>query len=145
MRIDQSHITEFGVLTDDIEPMHTDAEWCAKHSPVGTPIAYGFLTLSLLTALLRQASAGALVATRGGSSYPLNYGFDRVRFVSPVPVGARIRGHFTMQDRRPRRDGELLRIAVVVEIEGTERPALTAEWLSLWVYGSNDDSRAPST
>ncbi len=132
-QIVQADIDAFGALTDDLEPMHIDPEWCAAHSPVGRPIVYGFQTLALLTTLLRDATAGALFSRVGEPGYPLNYGFDRVRFVSPVPVDARVRAHFTLGERRVRDDGMLMRFDVVVEIEGTDRPALTAQWWSLWV------------
>lgn len=138
MRIDQECITAFGVLTDDVEPLHTDPDWCRDHSPVGTTIAYGFLTLSLLTKLLREATSAAFVATKARGAHPLNYGFDRVRFVSPVPVNARIRGHFTLAERKTRPDGEMMRFSVVVEIEGSDRPALTAEWWSMWVHARDN-------
>jgi acyl dehydratase len=149
MRVEQARITAFGEITDDLEPLHTDPAWCAAHSPVGVPIAYGFLTLSLLTRLLREASTEAFAGgVDGAAEYPLNYGFDRVRFVAPVPVDARIRAHFTLRERRPHAQGELMAMDVVVEIEGQERPALTALWWSLWVTAGVDpapvDASAPS-
>ncbi|MCC7054361.1 MAG: Nodulation protein N [Gemmatimonadaceae bacterium] len=136
LRLDQARITAFGALTDDLEPLHTDPDWCRAHSPVGRTMAYGFLTLSMLTSFFHEVSDNALAGTTQAASYPLNYGFDRIRFVSPVPVDSRIRAHFTLLERRGRHDGELLRMAVLVEIEGEARPALTAEWLTLWVAGS---------
>lgn len=132
-RLDQARITAFGELTDDVEPLHTDPEWCREHSPVGRTMAYGFLTLSLLTTFFHEVTGSVLAGDAGKSSYPLNYGFDRVRFVSPVPVDSRIRCQFTFMQRRARRDGELLRFAAIVEIEGGARPALTADWWTLWV------------
>jgi acyl dehydratase len=131
--VTQAEIDAFGTLTDDVEPLHMDPAWCAEHSPVGRPILYGFQTLALLTALLRDATAGALFAQPGAAEYPLNYGFDRIRFVSPVPVDTRIRANFVLAERTQRRDGMLMRIDVSVEIEGQTRPALTAVWLTLWV------------
>jgi acyl dehydratase len=136
LTLDQRRITAFGEITNDLEPLHTDPDWCREHSPVGRPMSYGFLTLSLLTSFLHEVTGHALAGSTTSGSYPLNYGFDRIRFVSPVPVNSRVRGQFTFVERRPRSDGELLRFDVVVEIDGGERPALTAEWWSLWVPGS---------
>jgi acyl dehydratase len=110
-----------------------DPAWCATHSPVGRPIAYGFQTLALLTALLRDATAGALFPQPGDVGYALNYGFDRIRFVTPVPVDAAVRAHFTLAERRSHAQGTLLRLDVRVEVNGAPRPALTAEWWCLWV------------
>jgi acyl dehydratase len=132
-QVTQDAITAFGTLTDDVEPLHTDPAWCVEHSPVGVPIVYGFQTLALLTSLLRDATDGALFSRADGSGYPLNYGFDRIRFVAPVPVNSRIRAHFALAERRQRHDGTLMRFDVAVEIEGESRPALTAEWWTLWV------------
>ena len=136
VQLDQARISAFGELTNDVEPLHTDPEWCRTHSPVGRTMSYGFLTLSLLTSFFHEVTARALAGSPDEAGYPLNYGFDRVRFVTPVPVDSRIRGQFTFMQRRTRRDGDLLRFAVVVELEGADRPALTAEWWTLWVRGA---------
>lgn len=129
--VDLERNREFGRLTDDVEPLHTDPAWCAAHSPFGVPIVYGFLTLSLLTRCLHEVTGGALSGTAARTTHALNYGFDRVRFVLPVPVGARLRAHVTLAERRPRADGELLRFDVALELDGESRPALVAEWWSL--------------
>lgn len=136
LAISQERITAFGQITDDLEPLHTDPAWCREHSPVGQPIAYGFLTLSLLTRFMHEITKGSLTGTTDRPGYALNYGFDRVRFVSVVPVDSRIRCHVTFAERRMRADGDLMRFSVVVECEGASRPALTAEWWSLWVVGT---------
>ena len=133
MRIDQAQIDAFGALTEDLEPLHNDPTWCMTNSPYRKPIAYGFLTLSLLTKFIHEATADAMRGHTSTKSYPLNYGFDRVRFVAPVVVGNRIRAHFTLGERKQRSDGDLLRIEVKVEIEGQDRPALVADWLTMWV------------
>ena len=131
--ITQARIDGFGSVTDDIEPLHNDPEWCRQHSPYGRPIAHGFLTLSLLTRFLHDITANAMAGDTRHAGFPLNYGFDRVRFVSPVPVDSRIRGRVVLTEAESRETGELFRFAVMVEIEGSSKPALVAEWLSLWV------------
>lgn len=131
--IDQDRIDRFGAVTDDLEPLHNDAAWCSLHSPYGKPIAYGFLTLSLLTAFMHQVTRDALKGAPGRTGFPLNYGFDRVRFITPVAVGSRIRCQLRLLDRQERPDGQLMRIEAVVEVEHQPRPALVADWLSLWV------------
>ena len=133
MRVTQKQIDAFGEVTDDIEPLHNDPVWCARHSPYLRPIAYGFLTLSLLTRFMHEATDDALRGHVGTRSYPLNYGFDRIRFVAPVVADARIRAHFILLERKRRDEGDMLRVEVTVEIDGEDRPALIADWLTLWV------------
>jgi len=135
--VDLERNRQFGLLTDDVEPLHTDPAWCRTHSPFGVPIVYGFLTLALLTRCLHEVTGGALSGTLERTTHALNYGFDRVRFVTPVPVGARMRAHVTLAERRTRADGELLRFDVVLELEDATRPALTAEWWSLCARPAN--------
>lgn len=129
--IDQARIGEFGRITDDPDPTHIDPEWARAHSPWGGPIAFGFLTVSMLTPMVYDVFDIPL----DGSDRPrhhANYGFNRLRLVEPVPAGARIRAHVTVKDVVPRKPGQSLMILDVrVEIEGYERPALTAEWLSM--------------
>lgn len=132
--IDQARIDEFSRATDDVDPMHIDPAWCEAHSPFHTTIAFGFLTLSMLTALSRQALGWAHDSTVETGGYAINYGLDRVRFVAPVPVNARIRARFVMLESKELRPGERLnKFGVTVEIENQPRPALVAEWLGLWV------------
>jgi acyl dehydratase len=131
--IDQRRIDGFAVLTDDEEPLHNDPAWCRDNSPFGRTIAHGFLTLSLLTRFISEITGNALVGTVEKTGFPLNYGFDRIRFISPVPEGSRIRCHATLQNREAHKDGDMLRFLVSIEVEGMEKPALTAEWLTLWV------------
>jgi acyl dehydratase len=124
-------IDEFGRVTLDPDPMHVDPVWSAKFSPFGRPVAFGFLTMSLLTHLAHDA-LGTNSRRPPGDAVFLNYGFDRLRLVAPVPSGARIRGHFEertrVQDDKGRwRVGFDCRI----EIEGQEKPALVARWLSV--------------
>lgn len=130
--ITQDMIDRFGEATLDRDPMHIDPDWANQNAPFGGAIAFGFLTISLLTHLLRQAmGADANHPERG---YYLNYGFDRLRLVSPVPAGARVRGRFKLARREEDERGRwLTTFDCTVEIEGGDRPALVAEWLSIWV------------
>lgn len=126
-RIDQSRIDAFADVTEDWQYIHLDAEKAAK-TALGSTVAHGFLTLSMLSAMSYEVTPDMPGAEMG-----LNYGFDRIRFVHPVKAGQRIRGLFevTGLDEEP---GRLrLRWQVTVEIEGEERPALVADWLNIWI------------
>lgn len=132
--ITQDMIDQFGLLTRDPDPMHVDPTWAEQNGPYGGSIAFGFLTLSLLTHLLHDAVGSTPQAEQRAPGHFLNYGFDRLRFVSPVPVGARIRGVFRVSDRAIDARGRwLTTFDCKIEIEGQERPALVADWLSIWV------------
>lgn len=129
--IDQAMIDGFATHTLDPDPLHIDPEWAAQ-GPYGGTIAFGFLTLSLLTYMLHSATGRP--AQKEVDGHYLNYGFDRVRLISPVRVGSRVRGHFTKLSQTLDAKGRLLaKFEATIEIEGEERPALVAEWLSIWV------------
>jgi acyl dehydratase len=124
--VDQSRIDAFADATDDRQFIHTDPE-AAAQTPFGGTIAHGFLSLSLLS---RMAAEAMLLPE--GLKMALNYGFDRVRFLAPVKSGSRVRGRFTLDSVDKKAPGQwLLRHAVTVEIEGEDKPALTAVWLGL--------------
>jgi acyl dehydratase len=126
--IGQDRIDAFADVTEDRQFIHVDPE-AAKETPFGGTIAHGFLTLSMLSAL-----AGDALARPAGVAMGVNYGFEKVRFVTPVPAGARIRGRFVLQAVTRRSPNEIqLRNSVTVEIEGMDRPALVADWLTLYV------------
>ena len=123
LAIEQDRIDEFARATDDPQWIHTDPE-AAAAGPFGTTIAHGFLTLSLVVPLFAQA-----LPPLDGYGMTLNYGLNRVRFTSPVPSGARIRGHFTIEELEDVALGVQARVAVVIELEGQEKPACVAEAL----------------
>lgn len=124
--MDQQRINEFADATEDRQFIHTDPQ-AAAQTPLGGTIGHGFLTLSMLS---RMATEGMLVPD--SIKMALNYGLDRVRFIAPVRSGKRIRGRFRLDSVEERAPGQLLlRHTVTVEIEGEEKPALTAEWLGL--------------
>lgn len=128
--IDQERINAFADVTLDHQFVHVDPER-ARATPFGGTIAHGFLTLSLLVHLCLP-----FIPTLADRKLVVNYGFDKVRFVSPVRVGKRIRAVGKLGEVAERKPGSvILRVDVAVEIEGEEKPALTAEWLSLHVVG----------
>jgi len=132
--VDQGMIDGFGASTLDPDPMHIDPEWAKKNGPFGGTIAFGFLTISLLTHLLHNALGSSPDHDPNKNGYYLNYGFDRLRLVSPVRVGTRIRGVFRMASRvRDERQRLVTTFDSTIEIEGEERPALIATWLTVWV------------
>lgn len=123
--VDQPMIDTFGRVTLDWDPMHVDPQWCLTHSPFGTTMGFGFLSISLLTAMLNE-----LLTRPADEVATFNYGFDRLRLVAPVLVDRRIRGRFTLRDIRARRPGRYqATYGVEVEIEGEDKPALAADWL----------------
>ena len=126
LTIDQRRINEFAEATEDRQFIHVDPETAAR-TPFGGTIGHGFLTLSMLS---RMAAEAMLVPD--SIKMAVNYGLDRVRFIAPVKSGKRIRGRFRLDSVDEKAPGQLLlRHTVTVEIEGEEKPALTAEWLGL--------------
>jgi acyl dehydratase len=124
--IDQSRIDAFADSTEDRQFIHVDAA-AAAQTPFGGTIAHGFLSLSLLS---RMGAEAMLIPE--GLKMAVNYGLDRVRFLSPVLSGKRVRGRFTLDSVEEKVPGQwLLRHSVTVEIEQEEKPALTAVWLAL--------------
>ena len=126
LTIDQQRIDEFAEATEDRQFIHVDPDAAAR-TPFRGTVAHGFLSLSMLS---RMAADGMLVPN--GIRMAVNYGLDRVRFIAPVRSGKRIRGRFRLDSVEEKAAGQLLmRHTVTVEIEGEEKPALTAEWLGL--------------
>jgi acyl dehydratase len=122
--IDQERVTAFADVTEDHQWIHLDAERAAN-SPFKGTIAHGYLTLSLLPALARDALAVEL----GGPM--INYGLNRVRFPAVVATGSRVRAHATIVDVEKRADGYLLTASYELEVEGQSRPGCVAETLTL--------------
>jgi acyl dehydratase len=123
--VDQAMIDRFAEVTGDHQFIHVDPERAAK-TPFGGTVAHGFLLLSLLPKL--QSSMGRPRVE--GALMGVNYGFDRVRFVTPVRSGSRVRAHSTLVSVEQKRAGQLQQLAeVTLEIEGGDKPALTAAWI----------------
>ena len=126
LTVDQARIDAFADATEDRQFIHVDPAGAAR-TPFGGTIAHGFLSLSLLS---RMAAEATLLPD--GLKMAVNYGFDRVRFLAPVRSGKRVRGRFTLDSVDQKAPGQwLMRHKVTVEIEGEDKPALTAEWLGL--------------
>ena len=124
--VSQDRITAFADATDDHQFIHVDPIAAAAAGFGGT-IAHGFLSLSLLS---RMAADAMLIPDTARMA--VNYGLDRVRFLAPVKAGKRVRGHFTLEGAEEKAPGQLLlKHQVTVEIEGEDKPALTAQWLGL--------------
>lgn len=120
LTIDQARIDAFADATNDHQWIHVDPERAA-HGPFGRTIAHGFLTLSLLVPLMEQAT------TVGGVRMGINYGLDRVRFITPVPVGGRIRARITLTAVKDISGGVRVHRTVTIELEGSPKPACIAE------------------
>lgn len=131
--VSQEMIDIFADATHDHQFIHVDPERAARETPFGGTIAHGFLSLSLLSHLIVQA-----VPRPEGEAMGINYGFDRIRFITPVRAGARIRGQFALTACEERKPGEVLCThEVTVEIEGEEKPALIAIWHGLSIMNAN--------
>lgn len=126
--VDQERINTFADCTEDHQFIHIDQEKAAQ-TPFGGTIAHGFLTLSLLS---RMVEGNGIIPENVVMG--INYGFDKVRFLAPVPAGKRVRAHFAVSDVDRKDDNRfLIKQSVSVEIEGEETPALVADWLSMVV------------
>lgn len=126
--LDQAKISAFADLTDDHMFLHVNPQMAAM-TPFGGTIAHGFLTLSMLAAMAYQAMPAVEGARMG-----VNYGFNKVRFMAPVKSGKRVRGRFVIKAIEAK-DGKVqITQDVTVEIEGEDKPALAAEWISMvWI------------
>jgi acyl dehydratase len=122
--IEQKQIDLFAEATGDHQWIHVDAEK-AKDGPFGTTIAHGFLTLSLMPVFSKQVYEVRDV------KMGINYGLNKIRFTNPVPVGSRVRGSYELGEVSEVAGGALqVTMKVTVELEGSERPAIVAEWLT---------------
>ncbi len=122
--VTQAMVSAFAEITSDRQWIHVDPERARRESPFATTVAHGFFTLSLLSSFIAQCVRFA------DARLSLNYGLDRVRFVSPVPVGAEVRGVFTLAGVRAIDGGAHLTWHADVEVRGAAKPALAAVWLT---------------
>jgi len=127
--IDQSRIDTFASCTGDQQWIHVDVERAQRESPYGGPVAHGYLTLSMVAPLSMQI--GILPKD---SSAGLNYGIDKVRFLAPVPAGARVRLRVVLAGIEPMQGGQaIMKTQNTLELEGSQKPALIAETLALLI------------
>ena len=123
--IDQSRIDAFADVTEDHQFIHVDPAKAAQ-TPFGQTVAHGFLTLSMLSAMSYDA-----IPRVEGLKMGVNYGFNKIRFVTPLAAGSKVRANFTLQSSKLETPGELTNIVdLSIEIDGSDRPALVAEWIS---------------
>lgn len=132
--VDQDMIDEFAKTTQDDQWIHVDPARAAAETPFGGTIAHGFLTLSLASRFTYDCF-GMLP----GQVMGINYGFNKLRFLSPVKAGSRLRGRFVSKTITKRNPTEMLRENILtIEIEGSKTPALVAEWLGLAIFAADD-------
>ncbi|MBS0125240.1 MaoC family dehydratase [Thetidibacter halocola] len=122
--MDTARVRAFADATEDWQFIHLDEERAAQ-TPMGGAVVHGFLTLSMLSAMSYEVTEGL-----AGFASSVNYGFDRIRFVSPVRVGSNIRGRFSVAGVDEREGALDVHWDVAVEIEGADRPALVASWIT---------------
>jgi acyl dehydratase len=129
--VDQKMIDAFAETTGDHQWIHVDVERAKRESPFKAPIAHGYLTLSLVAAMSYEIGA-----MPEGTAAGFNYGLDKVRFLTPVKAGAKVRMRSTLVSFEEKAPGQfLMKCANTVEIEGEEKPALIAETLAMLVAG----------
>lgn len=126
--MEQPRIDAFADATEEWQFIHVDRDAAAR-TPFGGTIAHGFLTLSMISRM-----GGDVMLIPQATTIVVNYGLDRVRFLAPVRSGKRIRGRFSLDSAEEKAPGQILtRYTVTVDIEGEDKPALTAQWLTLLI------------
>ncbi|MGB3501525.1 MAG: MaoC family dehydratase [Mesorhizobium sp.] len=129
--VDQSMINDFAETTGDRQWIHVDVERARTQSPFGAPIAHGYLTLSLVAPMSYEIGA-----MPQGTAAAFNYGLDKVRFLTPVKAGQKVRMRSTLVSFEPKGPGQfLMKCANTVEIEGEDKPAMIAETLAMLIAG----------
>jgi len=125
--VDQKRIDVYADVIEDHQFIHVDPARAKAETAFGTTIAHGFLTMSLMSIMSYE-----VMPVISGTTMGVNYGFDKLRFISPVRSGKRVRGRFTLAEAKLRKPKELQsRTNVTVEIEGEDKPALVADWIGL--------------
>ncbi len=141
LTVDQKMIDRFADATLDHQFIHTDPRRARTETPFGGTIAHGFLSLSLISHF-----AAATFPKITGTCMGINYGFEKVRFINPVPEGARIRALFQLTEATLRNPHELLsRVKLEIEIENGTKPALAADWLTLRILEQSDKKNGKDT
>src|ERR1700712_3948841 len=125
--VDQDRINVYADVIEDHQFIHVDPERAKRETGFGNTVAHGFLTMSLMSIMSYE-----VMPVIEGTTMGVNYGFDKLRFLSPVRAGSRVRGRFILKEATLRKPNELLsRTSVTVEIESETKPAISAEWLGL--------------
>src|ERR1700748_209087 len=124
--VDQKRIDAYADVIEDHQFIHVDPARAKAETSFGTTIAHGFLTMSLLSIMSYE-----VMPVIAGTTMGVNYGFEKLRFISPVRSGSRVRGRFTLAEAKLRKPTELQSLThVTVEIEGEDKPALVVDWLA---------------
>ena len=127
MMIDHKRITAFADVTEDHQFIHLDSDRAVAETSFDGTIAHGYLTLSMASAFAYE-----VMQEIEGQTASVNYGFEKIRFLAPVPAGSRIRGNFVLKFAVSKGDSAVLQMhGLSVEIESTDTPALVADWLTL--------------
>jgi acyl dehydratase len=135
--IDQARIDTFASCTGDHQWIHVDVERAKRESPFRGPVAHGYLTLAMVAPLAMEIGIIPKDAAAG-----LNYGVEKVRFLAPVPAGARVRLRVTLSGIEPRDGGQvIMKTQNTLEVEGSDKPALVAETLALLIPASGAQQR----
>ncbi len=125
--VDQKRIDAYADVIEDHQFIHVDPARAKAETSFGTTIAHGFLTMSLMSIMSYE-----VMPVISGTTMGVNYGFEKLRFISPVRSGSRVRGRFTLTEAKLRKPKELQSVThVTVEIEGEKKPALVADWIGL--------------
>jgi acyl dehydratase len=125
--VDQKRIDAYADVIEDHQFIHVDPVRAKAETSFGTTIAHGFLTMSLMSIMSYE-----VMPVISGTTMGVNYGFEKLRFISPVRSGSRVRGRFTLAEAKLRKPKELQSLThVTVEIEGEEKPAVVADWIGL--------------
>ncbi len=134
VNITQDLINQFADATHDHQFIHIDEARAKEETPFGGTIAHGFLSLSLLSKFISD-----VIPQIEHKEMVINYGFEKIRFLMPVPSGSRLRGNIKLMECKERKQGEYLsKYDVAVEIENIEKPALVCEWLGLTVLKKDE-------
>jgi len=127
MMIDHKRITAFADVTEDHQFIHLDSDRAVAETSFDGTIAHGYLTLSMASAFAYE-----VMQEIEGQTASVNYGFEKIRFLAPVPAGSRIRGNFVLKSAVPKGDSAVLQMhGLSIEIEGADTPALVADRLTL--------------
>lgn len=121
----QTRIDQFAAVTGDHQWIHVDPSRAAAESPFGGTVAHGFLTLSLVSVMARSAMTWR-------ARLAINYGVNRVRFIAPVPAGARVRGRFAARSIEDVKGALKVTWTITIERDGAERPCCLAEWIVMY-------------
>src|ERR1700759_2593095 len=131
--VDQNRINVYADVIEDHQFIHIDPERARRETPFGSTVAHGFLTMSLMSIMSYE-----VMPVIEGTTMGVNYGFEKLRFISPGRAGRRVEARFVLKEAGRRKPTELQSLTnVTVEIEGEDKPAIVADWLGLIYFASH--------